>query len=189
MPGRDRIPAGRGAGRARGQPEAVEAAAIAAADKSYEDEQKVVTAVIGQDFLNGVFPYLFLSNGSTAKLTFSFIDPATGLPTTGTSIGSVVYEQSQTPDIPDSFTMVGMSTDATNHFLINYQVGSSEQDIRAIPFDLSGLPISISGVGGENVAVGDVVQLQTVPEPSALTLTVNGALVVLGSRYWPRRAQ
>src|SRR5262249_46087814 len=66
-----------------------------------------------QPALNGAFPFAFLPAGPTVPLTFVFIDPATGARLAGPPIGAVRYEQSASPDIPGSFTLVGVSTDAT----------------------------------------------------------------------------
>jgi hypothetical protein len=120
------------------------------------EEEAIFQLAIGQDFLDGMTPTEILAAGAVSTLTFQFIDPATGVPTIGPSVGSVLYEASPTPAIAGTFAPLGSSHDATNNFPLAFTVTSAEEDIVAIPFDLSGAPIVITGVDGFNVAEGDV---------------------------------
>src|SRR5262245_54127522 len=66
---------------------------ISLAYDEYKEQQKDAgVLVIGQPALSGQFPVSTLLPGTNGLLTFQFIDPATGLPTAGPTIGSVFYE-------------------------------------------------------------------------------------------------
>ncbi len=120
----------------------------------------------------------FSGLGETGTLTFSFIDPTTRLPVTGPAVGSVAFEQSQTPDIPSSFTPIGTSTNAASDFALSYTAGSTlgtvEQEILAIPLSPAGVPIFIPGVDGFNNAEGGLTILAAIPEPSGLLVLLLG---------------
>ncbi len=165
---------------------AAEAAAAAAAWAAYYAEQPTVTSIIGQAELNRAFPVTFAALGETATLSFSFLNPSTLLPVTGPTIGSVIYEQSQTPDNPASFTLIGTSTNPSSDFGLAYTAGSTlttvEQEILAIPENPSGLPIVLPGVGGFNAAEGGLTILPAIPEPRGLLILLSGLLAMLLAR-------
>jgi hypothetical protein len=128
---------------------------------------------VGQPFIDGTYPVTTLAPGTTATLTFGFVDTVTGqLTTGGPTIGSVEYLVNTDPSNPNLFTLIGTSTDATSDFALGYMLGMNEPDVRGIPFDPSGNPIVLADIGGSgNVAMGDSYNiLSSVPEPSSIVM-------------------
>ena len=114
------------------------------------------------------------------------VDPATDLPTTGPPIASVEYLVNLDPD-NDIFSILGASMDASSHFSLSFTVVPFEPFIKSIPFDSSGNAIVITGVDGQNVAVGVAVVLEPVPEPSTIALVGSGGAIIFGFAWCRRR--
>jgi hypothetical protein len=165
-----------------------EDAPINRAYKRYRDQQeKKNVLAIGTVTVNGSYPtVLYDANdiGTIETLGFFFIDPNTGLQTSGPAVTSVRYEVSEHPDTDQieggdrvpTFSHLGTSYDSLSNFSFSYTISSSsfEPIIQAIPcFD--GQPIEIPGAGGENVAMASTINL-LVPEPSTLFLFIIGML-------------
>jgi hypothetical protein len=169
---------------------AAEAAAAAAAWAAYYAERNGVALAIGQAELNSVFPVTFATTGEHGSLTFAYINPVTLLPTTGPTVASVLYEQSQTPNVLSSFVTIGTSTNAGADFALPYTagltLGTVEQQILAIPYDSAGSPIVLPGVDGDNSAQGGLTILMSVPEPATLAVLASGLLALTVTR---RRVQ
>jgi hypothetical protein len=150
---------------------------IEAAYKKYQATQASANIpLIGQPAIYAIagvpqspgFPDVIAGPGSLLSIDFGFVDPATGLAASGPAIGSVEYLVSTDPNNPLSYTPIGTSTDAASNFSFSYLDNSAyEPDIEAIPFDLSGHPIVLTGVDGYNAAIGSVTALSAAPEPSA----------------------
>ena len=158
---------------------------IAIAKKMYDDEQKALNvSAIGEAFIDGVSPTAFSPLGAIVDLTFQFVDPATDLPTTGPPVASVEYLVNLDPD-NDLFSIVGTSIDVSSHFSLPFTVVPFEPFIKSIPFDSNGNPIVITGVDGQNVAVGVAVVLE--PEPSTIVLVGSGGVILLGFAWRRRR--
>jgi hypothetical protein len=146
---------------------------------------------VGQDRIDGNFPVASVAPGSTVSLTFGFVDTVTGQFTTGgPTIGSVIYSVNTDPMNPNVFTPIGTSTNAASHFALSYVLPTGEPDIRATPFDPFGAPIVVTDIDGiGNVAVGDVINIASVPEPSPMVLALVAVslavLVCALQRYAP----
>jgi hypothetical protein len=167
----------------------LEEALIFTANKKYNDEQNESgVSAIGQALINGLSPTALVPPGTTVPLTFQFINPGTGQPTTGPTVSLVDYMANLNPNTPNVFVDLGTSTNAASNFSLPFTVVPFEPFIKAIPFGPNGQPIVIPGVGGENVAIGVAVALQPIPEPSTLTLLGLGSLGLLGYG-WRRRKQ
>lgn len=140
----------------------------------YLEEQTSFVPFVGQGLINGTF--VSTSDvGMPSLLTFTFIDPATGLPVVGPQIGSVLYEVRPDPFNFDLYVPLGRSFDASTNFAFLFTVTGIVTDVRVTPFDLSGNPIIIPGENGLNVAVGDAINLATnVPEPATILLLSTG---------------
>ncbi len=149
----------------------------------YLFQQKLIPAV-GQPSYKASYPTAAYDDGDTGTLMFHFISPATGLPTDGPAIASVLYEVNEDPETP-GYTTLGISTDAATDFSFSYTVAGFEPDIQAIPFDASGAPIFLPGFDGSNVAVGSVTIIA--PEPSALLLLGLGAAGMIVLNWGQRR--
>ncbi len=147
--------------------------------EKYTSEQASISIpFIGQPAIYAVagtpqspqFPAVFALQGQLLSVDFGFIDPATGLATTGPLVASVEYEVNVDPLSPTDYVPIGTSFDAASDFSISYLFSTDfEPTIQAIPFDASGNPIIMPGVDGENVARGVVTAVVT-PEPSAVWL-------------------
>jgi PEP-CTERM motif len=120
-------------------------------------------------------------------LSYLFVDTANGLPVAGPAVASVMYEANYNPYNPTDWVTLGTSTDAATNFSLSFTVQPYEPEIQAIPYDSSGNPIVISGVDGDNVALGLVTLLNPVPEPSTLVLGIVGSLGGLGFVWFGRR--
>ena len=120
------------------------------------------------------------------NLTFQFVDPATDLPTTGPPIASVEYLVNLDPD-NEIFSILGTSIDASSHVSLPFTVVPFKPFIKSIPLDSNGNVIVITGVDGQNVAVGVAVVLEPVPEPSTIVLIGSGGLFILGFAWCRRR--
>jgi hypothetical protein len=105
----------------------------------------------------------------------------------------VLYQAKGSPTAPGFFP-IGISTDASSHFGLPYLPTGIEPIIQAIPFDPLGNPLVISGLGGQNVAVGYAINLGIeVPEPATIILGMLGLAGVVAIRrrtckYFPDRA-
>jgi len=129
-------------------------------------------AAIGQAALGGDYAVSLFPSGTTESLTFFFIDPDTGVPTSsGPVVSSVLYEVTADPS-SSVFQFLGVSSDSSSNFALPFTIPGFEPFIQATPFDAFGSPIVISGVDGNNVAVGFVVNIAQgeVPEPTTLSL-------------------
>lgn len=151
-------------------------------------EQKLITPIVGQAELNGIFPVSDLSPGTAGLLTFHFIDPATQLIAAGPSVASVRYEFNIDPSMPDTFAILGSSSDAASGFSVPITIGNTEPFFRAIPLNATGSPIFIGGVDNLNVAIGTEVNVNPIPEPSTLALLGIGASVLVYLRRRQERA-
>jgi PEP-CTERM motif len=159
---------------------------IAIAKKMYQDEQKdQKVSAVGEAFIDGLSPTAFSPVGAMVNLTFQFVDPATDLPTTGPPIASVEYLVNLDPD-NDLFSILGTSTDASSHFSLPFTVVPFEPFIKSLPLDSNGNVIVITGVDGDNDAVGVAVVLEPAPEPSTIMLIGSGGVIVLAF-VWCRR--
>jgi hypothetical protein len=159
-----------------------EAKMIHAAGQAVIDQDKKNNKTIkGNAGLNGfpsdgVIQAEFLVPGSLNVMTFEWFNPLTLMPTTGPVIASVMYAYSQTPDIPSSYTFLGLSTNSLTDFALQFTAFSTEEAIVATPLDAMGNPIYIPDVDGiGNLASGTAVQLIS-PEPSTLLLIGSGLL-------------
>jgi len=153
----------------------------------YQDEQKGQNvSAVGEAFIDGLSSTAFSPLGAMVNLTFQFVDPATDLPTTGPPIASVEYLVNLDPD-NDLFSILGASMDASSHFSLSFTVVPFEPFIKSIPFDSSGNAIVITGVDGQNVAVGVAVVLEPVPEPSTIALVGSGGAIIFSFAWCPRR--
>lgn len=99
-------------------------------------------------------PYVLTSAGENLALSFQFIDPATGLPTSGPAVASVVYEANLDPFTPNVLVPIGTSSNSLSNFAISWSSSGFEPMIEAIPYDASDNPIEDPGVDGDNSAVG-----------------------------------
>jgi hypothetical protein len=139
-------------------------------------------SIVGQPLIGGSYPTAGLLPGATTTLAFDYVDTATGLPTGGPPISYVLYEASVDPGTPGSFVVLGSSSDAGSNFSLPFTATSLETMIEAIPYDSGGNPIVLTGLGGENVAVGLAMALnpQLVPEPSSWVLAALAGAVAAG---------
>lgn len=149
---------------------AMERRAINAEYDDYDDEA-FGNFWFGRSSLADLSPISNVPLGQSALLTFAAVDPRTGLPVQGVSIGSVSYMVNEDPDNPDVLVPIGTSTDASAGFAVSYTVSGFEPMIFAVPYDLQGNAIVMAGVDGVNVAPAIVVDIP-VPEPSAMKLAV-----------------
>jgi len=156
-----------------------EADLIKAAKNDYWKEQTNTTTV-GDVLINGASPVYFTGPGTTVTLTFDFVDPSTGLPTTGPTVASVEYMANLDPNTA-TFVPIGTSTAA--EFAFSFTVSGFEPQIIGIPLDEAGAPIVIEGFGGANDAPGLAVALLA-PEPSTyLLMGVGFAALAAGRRF------
>lgn len=163
----------------------VEKAAIAAAYAAWAAEIVApLLKVVGQVEINDQFPVTEFAAGTTVTLTFDFINPDTLELTGGPAVDSVLYKVNIDPET-DIFMTIGTSSSAASHFSIPYTLGFDEPFFTATPFDAFGNPIFIAGVDDFNDAIGSVVNINAVPEPSTLALFCIGALGILS--YCRRR--
>jgi hypothetical protein len=159
-------------------PYAEEKRQIAEKEKQYRDMQKMIgVSAVGATFIDGLYPSAPRNPGTLVNLTFEFLDPATGEPTSGPAVASVQYFANLDPD-SDDYVFLGASLDAGSDFSLPFLVIPFEPMIKSIPFDPSGAPITIVGLEGQNVALGLGTALQF-PEPSGMALLALG-VVALG---------
>jgi hypothetical protein len=167
-----------------------EAEETATSYADYKKEQASLNIrIIGQPAIYAVagipqtpgYPSVFAQPGQLLSVDFGFLDPATGLPTTGPSVASVAYEVDTDPLSATNFVPIGTSFDAGSNFSISYLISTTfEPGIQAIPYDANGDPIVITGLGGDNVAQGKVVAL-FIPEPSTFALLLPSLLMLVGA--------
>lgn len=74
------------------------------------------------------------------------------------------------------FTPIGTGTNPGTDFSTGFTTEPLEPLVEAIPFDPSGNPIVIPVSGGGNAAIGVVVALAPIPEPTGLSLVWPAAL-------------
>ena len=151
-----------------------EAALISLVWHSYLDQQAALSATrVGQVLIDEHYPFIHLSVGEASVLTFVFVDTTTALAAPGPEVSSVVYEARLDPFYPDVFTLLGSSSDLGSNFSLPFVVSGFEPVIRATPYDSLGNIVVLSGVDGDNVAVGLGVALE-VPEPASWMLLATG---------------
>jgi hypothetical protein len=155
----------------------------------FETQQASISVPsIGEMLLASVNPVSMTPVGATGMATFRFIDPGTGLPTAGPTIGSVVYEINIDPSLPGVFVPLGTSSNVTTQFSLPFSVTDRITTVRATPFDPGGSAIVIPGVGGFNVAGDIAVNIGAVPEPATQFLVVTAVVIGVGlARYRRRR--
>jgi len=158
-----------------------EAIACAGAISAYLVQQAaVLLPAVGQLLFAGS-PVSLLPAGATEFLDFRFIDPATGLPTTGPPIGSVEYEVNVNPAAPTDFVDIGTSSAAATDFAVPFTVQSGTEPVfLAIPFSPAGDAIFIAGTGGSNDARA-IAFNATAPEPSYV-VALGAALALVAFR-------
>ena len=88
---------------------------------------------LGGSMYADLYPSSNVPIGQMDLLTFSFISPETGLPTSGPQIGSVVYDVNLDPSDPDLFQTIGTSFDAAHDFALPFTAAGFEPLIRATP--------------------------------------------------------
>jgi hypothetical protein len=127
-------------------------------------------SAVGNAYIDGLpSAAVVLSYGTSAILSFGYVDPATGAATTGPTVGSVEYLENLDPT-SSTFTEIGVGTNAASDFSLTFITQPFEPEIEAIPLDGSGNPIVIPDSGGGNAAIGVVVVVAGVPEPASMTL-------------------
>lgn len=157
-----------------------EAAQFAATEAEYRLENPFsFFGVMGMVSIDGQNPSAFVNVGSTVDLSFTWINQDLGVSWSGPPIGSVLYEESQTPDNLSSFVPLGFSYDATHDFSFNFTANQVEEGVLAIPFDPNDNPIILPGLNGYNIAEGFGGMLAT-PEPGTLGLLGSGILGLCG---------
>jgi PEP-CTERM motif len=137
---------------------------------------------VGQININGSNPFIFATGSSTltADLTFEWMNPMTGLPTTGPAISTVDYYlwtgtgNSLDPS-SSTWSLVGTSSNAASDFEFTYSFASSENIFYGVPLS-SGFQIVITGAGGYNDAQDTVPDIVATPEPASLFLLGSGVL-------------
>ena len=155
----------------------------------YSEARLFPLASIGQTFIDGsLAPYETYIPGQTFALTFEYINPATGATTSGPAVSEVVYEAVTDPALPNNLTPIGSSSDSSSDFAITWASSGYEPMIEAIPYGANGGPIVISGVDGDNSAVGLNGALLA-PDSSQTSLLLGlGFAGLLGLRRWRRVA-
>lgn len=138
--------------------------------------------LFGQAEINGAYPDVLLGTGANSVLTFQFVDSTNALPTAGPAVSAVLYQANLDPNNPSSLVTLGTSMDATSDFSLPFTLTGQEPLILATPEGPTGAPVVVSGVAGQNIAVGAAVALNagTVPEASTESLLGMGLLVLLG---------
>ena len=133
-------------------------------------------------------PFELTGNGQILTLSFEFINPATGVPTTGPAVSSVLYEANLDPSTPNVLVPIGTSSAFVSNFAITWQSSGFEPMIEAIPYDANGNPIVISGVDGENSAVGLNVALNAPDSSPTSVLLGLGIVGLFCVRRWSQVA-
>jgi hypothetical protein len=149
----------------------------------YKEHPPRTFGAIGQANFDGLFPVSEFAPLTVGTLGFSFIDADTlASLSSPVPIGSVLYEVNLDPANSSLYLPIGISTDASSGFSFPYTLGLNEPEFRATPFDTTGHPIFVQGIGDENVAVGYTDNILTTPEPTTLSLFAAGSLLIaLGS--------
>jgi hypothetical protein len=149
----------------------------------YSEATAFPLSAIGQTFIDGSFaPYETDTPGQVLNLAFEYINPANGATVSDPLVAEVVYEAITNPADPTDWVVIGQSTDSTSDFAISWQSSGFEPIIEAIPYDSSGAPIVISGVDGDNSAVG-LDGVLYLPESSQTSLLLGlGIVGLLGLR-------
>ena len=162
-----------------------EAIACAGAINAYLVQQAAaLLPVVGQLLFAGN-PVSLLPAGVAGLLDFRFIDPATGSPATGPTIGSVDYQVNVNPAVPTDFVDIGSSSDAATDFTVPFTIQAGTEPVfLATPFSPSGDAIFVAGTGGSNDARA-VAFNATVPEPSYVVL-LGSALALIAFMLTPR---
>jgi hypothetical protein len=151
--------------------------------KEYAEQFANRELFVGGIFLNGSPGVYSFGSGSgilTANFTFSWVNPATGLPTSGPAIASVqyyVWNGVVTSLNLSAWTLVGTSNNSAPGFEFTYSFPAGEHIFLSVPLNSSGQPIFINGVGGYNDAESLVMNTVT-PEPGSLVLFATGALAL-----------
>jgi hypothetical protein len=151
--------------------------------KEYNEQFANKELFVGGISLNGSAGVYSFGSGSgtlTANFTFAWVNPATGLPTSGPAIGSVqyyVWNGAVTSLNLSAWTLVGTSSNSASGFEFTYSFPAGEHIFLSVPLNSSGQPIFINGVGGFNDAESIVMNTIT-PEPGSLVLLGTGALAL-----------
>lgn len=137
----------------------------------------------GQPKISGSFPTANFQNGDLIELTFNFLELETLEPIPQLlltlEVKSVLYEVNLEDDPEDLFTKIGLSSDISNQFPLQFTVSGFEPIIRATTLNEQGQTIFIAGSDGDNLAEGfaTTCNSSSIPEPSTkLSLLTLGTL-------------
>jgi PEP-CTERM motif len=157
-------------------------------NKESAEQVAIELPSVGQTYMNGsspVFDYGVGPETLSADLTFSWVDPSTGLPTTGPTVNAVQYYvwngATVSLDLPSAWTLVGTSGNSASGYEVSYSFPYGENIFLSLPLNSSGQPIVIDGVGGYNDAES-IVADTVIPEPATLCLLGLGGLAMLRRR-------
>jgi hypothetical protein len=157
--------------------------ALVEAGLEFNEQFKKGLPFVGGIFLNGsdvVYSFGGSSGIMTAHFTFSWLNPGTGLPTSGPAVAAVQYYVWNGAVISldlSAWTLVGTSNNSASGFEFTYSFPAGEHIFLSVPLNSSGQPIFINGVGGYNDAESIVMNTIT-PEPGSLVLFATGALAL-----------
>jgi hypothetical protein len=142
----------------------------------------------GQVNIQGLSPVATFDLGQEVTLTFRWIDLVSGATITGPAIGSVVYEVNLDPSDEFTFLPIGVGTSLASDFAASFTIVDFEPFVRATPLDPNGVPIVISGLNDENIAIAFATNVGPIPEPGSLLL-LSGGLVAFAGFAARRRLQ
>ncbi len=151
-----------------------EQAAIEQGWQQYK-QQHQTKPKIGQNKSGGHYPTNRVPPGSGTAIRFTWINPVTGAEIPPTDVYYVEYWINGDPNDPGQFDYLGVSYDAGSQFQFNTTNTGFEPVFKSQPYGFNGQPITITGVGGFNVAQGIVTEL--IPEPASFALLALGGLL------------